>query len=116
MTLTDIFAATAEEMTTAQKLEELKTIVAAARTAYGNEDAEIPEPEVNTVDGLRKLSYVSPEGKVACANTAFNTIKNVVIEHHAANPGIVLDKEIESLLATDPTLCNLGSTVKSSYL
>ena len=116
MTFTEIFAATSEEMSTEQKLHELNKLVSQARSAYGNEDIDIPEPEVNTTDGLRKLSYVSPEGKIACANTAFNTIKNIVIEAHESTPGMNLDKELESMIAVDPTLCNLSATVTSAYL
>ena len=116
MTFTEIFAATAEEMTMDQKLSELNTLVATARKAYGNEEASIAEPEVNTVDGLRKISYLSAEGKVACASTAFNAIKNIAIEAHATTEGMQLDKEIESLIACDPTLCNLSASVKSAYL
>lgn len=116
MTFTEIFQADSKEMTATQKLAELNTLVTKARVAYGNEDIEIPEPEVSTTDGLRKLSYVSADGKVACASTAFNTVKNAVIEAHSTTPGMSLDKEIESLIATNPTLCNLDAAVVSAYL
>ena len=113
---TEIFAAKAEDMSGAQKVEALQEIVTGIRTTYGNLKVEIEEPLVHTADGQRKISYLSSDDQVAAANVAFNTIKNTCIEAHTTTPGMMLDKEIESLVAVDPTLCNLGASVASAYL
>ena len=105
-----------EDMKSAEKLTLVQDIVETARKMYGNEDVTINVPDVNTTAGMKSLKYLSDDSKVAVASTAFDTIVNIAIEAHTDTQGMMLDREIESLIACDPILVNLAATTGSTYL
>ena len=116
MTLTKIINAKSEEMDSAAKLVAIGEKVAKARAAYGNEEAEISVPEVNTANGFVSIEYLSDGDKVAVAAAAIEDIRMIAIETTKDAEGVMLDKEIERLLATSSVLCNLTATSGSDYI
>jgi len=115
MRLTEITQADVNTQTQ-RILEETIAIVGRARTEYGNTHMEITEPIVDTVDGAFLVSTLLPVSKAVLAQYK---IREIVVEakrHCQEFEGFVLDKVIETLIATDPILCNLHKTVESEYL
>jgi len=114
MKLTDIF--TTEELTEQECIEELVKVVNKARLKYGNTDAEITEPEINTVNGIQDLSMLSNESKLELAESEVNNIKTVAVEFTKSYEGAILDRKIEELIAISPLLANIAKTVDSEYI
>lgn len=105
-----------EDLTDSEKINAIATIVATARKAYGNTEAEITEPEVGTVDGLASVSLLSNESKVVLADSEITYIITTAVEHSKSTEGVVLDKEVERLIATSALLANLTKTLDSQYI
>ena len=98
------------------KLQDLQKIITTARKAYGNTDAEVSVPEVNTADGVVKLTYLDDDSKLAIVERIIRQITICAVETVESTEGMVLDREIERLIATDPILCNLAATSGSAYI
>lgn len=113
MTITEILKSDA---TASEKLTQLSEVVDTARKAYGNTKAEITVPEVNTADGMVKLTYLDADSKVALAERMVRCITIQAVETAESTEGAVLDREIERLIATDPILCSLMSKTDSKYI
>ena len=114
MKLTDIF--TNEDMSAKDKVNAIAEVVTKAREAYGNGDAEITAPEINTVDGLEDLAMLCDESKVAVAESEVRNIKTVAVEYTKAFEGAILDRKIEELIAISPILANITATTDSAYI
>ena len=105
-----------EDTTPTQKLQSIDTLVQEARAAYGNTHMEITAPTVTTTAGCLEIQYLSDADKVQIAKMAFHSITSEAIETAQETEGVILDKEIQSLIATDPILVNLGKQCESEYL
>ena len=114
MKLMEIFSS--EELSSKEQVAAIAEVVIKARNAYGNGDAEITEPEINTIDGLQDISLLCDETKVAIAESEVGNIKTIAIEFCKSFEGAKLDKKIEELIAISPILANITNTVESDYL
>ena len=114
MNLTEIL--NSEELSTKEQVAAIAEVVAKARIAYGNGDAEITEPEINTIDGLQDISLLCNETKIAIAESEIGNIKTIAVEFCKSFEGAKLDRKIEELIAISPILANITNTVESEYL
>lgn len=105
-----------KKVTNVQKLEKIGTIVASARKAYGNEDAKIDSPDIETVDGLTPLVHLSPKAKVDLAKRAVTSVKMAAVEAQKRNSAVNINKKIEELIATSPILVNISEVVTYNYI
>ena len=112
--LREIF--TNEDMAASEKVGAIASIVEKARENYGNSDMDITIPEVSTCEGITDLSLMSDDDKVAIAERSVSNIIQTAVEFTKEEEGIVLDKEIERLVATNPVLVNLSEAVDSEYI
>lgn len=112
--LTEIF--TNEETTATEKVASIAEVVAKAREKYGNEGIDIDVPEVATADGLVDLSLLSDSDKVSLAERAVKYIIMIATENVKGAQGVVLDRELERLIATETTLVNILASVDSDYI
>lgn len=113
MTFTEIFAS---DTPTTEKLYQISNLVATIRGEYGNRDIAIDIPEVNTADGVMKLTYVSNEDKLALAEGEFKTIIATTAEIVEETRGAVFDKVLVHYVATSPILCNITASTGSQYI
>ena len=114
MKLSEIFMA--KEMPANEKITAIAKIVAKAREAYGNGDADITAPEVHTTEGLQDIAMLCDETKVAIAESEVGNIKRVAVEYTKAFEGAKLDKKVEELIAISPLLANITAATESDYL
>jgi uncharacterized small protein (DUF1192 family) len=93
----------------ADKLERVAEIVAQAREAYGNADAEISAPMINTV-------HLEDEAKVALLRDEVARIKARAVEMATQTPGANMNRKIEELLATNGMFVNIAAGTKFEYI
>lgn len=105
-----------EKTTDAEKLEAVASVVAGAREAYGNKDAEIAVPRVNTANGSMPFDMLDDDGKVALLKSTVGAIKADAVEYAEQNPGTNLNKKIEEILATNGMFCNIAAGTKFEYI
>jgi hypothetical protein len=98
------------------KLADLTALVADVRNTYGNSDIEIDVPYVNTPEGMVSFKYLNAESKVVYAGNAVRDATVEAVEICESTQGTVLDKELESIIATCPVLCNLAVSTNSKYI
>jgi hypothetical protein len=98
------------------KLTDLTALVADVRNTYGNSDIEIDVPYVNTPEGMVSFKYLDAESKVVYAGNAVRDATVEAVEICELTQGTVLDKELESIIATCPILCNLAVSTNSKYI
>lgn len=98
------------------KLTTVAEIVAGARKAYGNEEAEIKSPLVNTTNGSMEFEHLDDESKVKLLKSEVGRVKAQAIENARNNEGVKIDKEIEKLVATNPLFTNIQPGTKFEYL
>ena len=113
MTLTEILQS---EASSTEKLSQLADVVETARKAYGNTEVEVETPYIPTLDGMVCMKYLDSDSKLALAERTIRIITIEALEACEANPALVLDREIERLIAADPILCNLLSSSGSKYI
>ena len=99
-----------------EKLTDLTALVAGIRKEYGNSDIEIDVPYVNTPEGTVSFKYLDAESKVVYAGKAVRDATVEAVEICESTQGAVLDKELESLIAVCPVLCNLAAATSSKYI
>lgn len=99
-----------------EKLESVAEIVAGARKNYGNEEAEIAVPRVNTVNGEIPFDMLDDDSKVSVLQSAVSALKASAVEFTEQNPGVSLNKKIEELLATDGHFANIAAGTKFEYI
>lgn len=97
-------------------LEQVAEIVASARKAYGNEDAKIEAPSVNTAHGMMPFDVLESDAKVAILKQEVGAIKAQAVEFGQQVPGANVDKQIEQLLATHPLFVNVSAGKRFEYL
>lgn len=107
---------TDKDTSATEKLASLNELVTAVRKSYGNADVEIDVPYVNTTDGMVSFKYLDDESKVHFAGRAIKSASMSATEACESTPGLLFDKEIEWLVATDAILCNLTASTGSKYI
>lgn len=105
-----------EKTSATEKLEKIVEVVAAARKAYGNEDAEIESPMVNTVHGQMRFNHLEDDSKVEVIRGTVSRLKVEAVEFAEQTPGGNVNKKIEELLATSPIMANVSQGTKFEYL
>tara|TARA_R110000851_G_scaffold134199_1_gene269376 strand:+ start:2335 stop:2679 length:345 start_codon:yes stop_codon:yes gene_type:complete len=114
MSITKILAD--KNLTADEKLDEVADIVAGARDSYGNSDADIPEVKVNTTHGNLPFAHLESESKVEILMNEALNIKAEAISAVENYPGVVLNKKVQELLATNVFFVNVSSGTKFEYL
>lgn len=114
MNLTEIIQS--EDLKADEKLSKIAKKVAKAREEYGNTDAEITAPTVNTTDGLTSLKFLSAKDKVELAALSIKAIRIEATEIVEQVEGASLSREVERLLATDAVLCNIMTKSENEYI
>lgn len=99
-----------------EKIAAVAETVAKAREAYGNVDAEIDDPLVNTVHGQMRFSNLEDEGKLAFVRNEVATIKVKACEAVEQAQGVNPSRRVEELIATNPILVNVAAGTKFEYL
>lgn len=105
-----------EKTSDEEKLEAVAEVVAGAREAYGNADAEIAVPRVGTVNGSMPFDMLDNDSKVAILASSVGAIKAQAVEYAEQNPGTNMNKKIEEILATDGCFCNIAAGTKFEYI
>jgi len=105
----------AEDISVKDKLAAIAATIEKARASYDNADMDITIPEVNTTEGLQDLDMLSPADKLAIAMTVIKDIRMVAAEDSKRHEGVNVNKVIEAMLATSPTLTNLHITAENDY-
>ena len=106
----------AKDADPSEQLEQVAEIVSAARQAYGNVDAEIKSPMVNTTHGAMGFDMLEDDSKINGLRQEILSIKAEAVEFAARNEGGNINKKIEELLATNPLFTNIGSSVEFAYI
>lgn len=102
-TLTD------KALSSAEKLEQVASVIGTLRSTYGNADTDIPSIKVNTSHGWLPFEHLEDDSKVELLlNEALN-IKASAITAVENNPGIVLNKKVQELLATSALFANASA-------
>ena len=114
MKLSEIFSA--EDMSAKEKIQAIANIVETARSRYGNAEAKITAPEINTINGLEDIAMLCDESKVAIAESEVTNIRLISVEYVKAFEGAILDRKIEELIAISPILANITATTESAYI
>jgi len=101
-----------KDMSDEDKLASVAEAVAGARTSYGNTDAKIPSPKVETANGAMGFEHLDAESKVYVLRGEVSRIKAEAVEFSEQNEGVNLNKKIEELVATNGMFTNIDSGVK----
>ncbi len=107
MTITEILYN--EELTSSEKLVQLKDLVASIRDSYGNSDVELEESELNTTYGFVNFSALAPDSKVEILRNEALRIKHTALECVKHNTAVVLSKKVEELIATNEFFTNISN-------
>lgn len=102
-----------KDATAVDKLEDVAKVVAALRKSYGNSDAKVADVKVNTTHGLLPFSNLEPESKVELLLNEAQSIKAKAIAAIEDTPSLMLDKEVERMIATNPLFAN--ASAKSAF-
>ena len=92
------------------KLDAIKSIVKSARKTYGNSKVKINACKINTCSGMQEICYLDDKSKLAAIKSVINSIRTEAIQIAASNDAIVIAREVEKLVAINPTLCNIGES------
>ena len=114
MSITKILAS--EDLSNEEKLEQVAEIVAGAREAYGNTDAEIPTVDVDTSHGRLPFEHLEGDSKVSILMNEALNIKSKAIAAVENNPGVMLNKKVQELIATSPFFANVSADTEFEYL
>ncbi len=114
MSITKILS---EEKTSAEeKLNRIGEIIAQARSAYGNEDAEIDSPKVTTINGEMSFVHLDDSTKVYVLSSEVAKIKCAAVEFVEQNPGANINKKIEELISVNGMFTNISAGTKFEYI
>ena len=98
-----------KDLSAEEKLSAVAEVVSILRKSYGNTDVKIEDVKFNTSHGMLPFSNLEEDSKVeALLNEALN-IKSTAITAVEDNPGIVLNKKVEELIATSPLFANASA-------
>jgi len=114
MTITEILTNTT--LSDTDKLQGIASLVASIREVYGNSDVELEVPEVNTVNGVTPITFLTDEDKITLVERVIETILTDAYEDVQQAEGVVLDRRIEEYIAINPILSNLTTSNGSKYL
>ena len=107
---------TEEKTSSEDKLSRVAEIVASARSSYGNEEAVIKAPKINTPQGSMGFEHLEDDSKVSLLRNEVAVIKAQAVEFAEQNPGTNINKKIEELLAVNPMFVNVSAGTKFEYL
>lgn len=99
-TLTD------KDLSAEDKLTKVAEVVTKLRKSYGNGKVEIADLKVNTTHGMLPFAHLENESKVELLLNEALTIKSKAIAEVENNSGIVLNKKVEELIATNALFAN----------
>ena len=105
-----------KETSAEDKLTDVAGVVAGAREAYGNTDADIAVLTVNTVNGAIPFNLLDDESKVELLASEVGRVKARAVEFTMQNPGTNLNRKIEELLATNGLFANIAAGTKFEYI
>lgn len=114
MSITKIL--TNEKTTAEEKLEAVAQVVAGAREAYGNTDAVIESPKVDTTGGCMSFVHLEDDSKVAVLRGEVARIKVEAVEFAENNAGVNINRKIEELLAVNGYFANIAAGTKFEYI
>mgnify|MGYP006995664023 CR=1 FL=1 len=114
MSITKILAD--KDTPASEKLERVAEIVSSARAAYGNEDATIASPMINTTQGNMNFNHLEDDAKVAILRGEVASIKAKAVEFVEQREGASFNRKIEELLATNGMFTNVSSGTKFEYI
>lgn len=114
--MTIIKLLTKKDATAEDTLEAVADIVAGAREAYGNAKVKIADPKIETTHGLLAFSHIENDAKVEVLKNQALRMKSIAVEYVENNPGSVLNKKVEELLATNPFFVNVSTESEFAYL
>lgn len=114
MSITKILAQ--KDVEAADKLAQVQEIVAEARKAYGNVDAEIKDVKVNTAYGYMNFSNLEAEGQVEILRDQAMKIKAQATQYVEDNEGTVIGQKVKELLAVNPFFNNVSTEAGYDYL
>lgn len=107
MSITQILAD--KNVESEEKLTKVAEIVTKLRSSYGNSETAIKDVKVNTTHGALPFSNLQSDAKVELLMNEALNIKTVAIAAIEDNPGMVLNKKVEELIATNPLFANVTS-------
>lgn len=116
MSITKILAQDSKEVSNKDKVDQIAEVVSSARKSYGNSDASIKSPSINTVNGYMEIKYLEDNTKLELVKAEVTKIKVQSIEAVKDTEGLVLEKVIEEAIATSPVLVNIADTTEFTYL
>ena len=98
-----------KDLSSEDRLSQVAEVIGTLRKSYGNAKSDIPSVKVNTTHGNLPFEHLESDSKVEfLLNEALN-IKAKAIAIVEENPGIVLNKKVEELLATNALFANASS-------
>ena len=95
-----------KDLSADDKLVQVSEIVATLRKSYGNIDVAVEDIKVNTTHGTLPFSSLESDSKVECLTNEALNIKAEALAAVENNPGIMLNKKVEELIATSPLFAN----------
>ena len=105
-----------EETSVEEKITAIAETVAKARAAYGNEEAVIDDPLINTSYGEMRFSNLENDSKLQFIRNEVAKIKVLACECVEENQGVNVNRRVEELIAINPVLANISSGTKFEYL
>jgi hypothetical protein len=114
MSITKILAE--KDTDSGEKLTRVAEIVAAARQAYGNSDAAVDSPKVNTPNGSMSFIHLDDDSKVALLKSEVASVKCSAVEYVEQTPGADLNRKIEELLSINGMFVNISAGTKFEYI
>jgi hypothetical protein len=114
MSITKILAT--KDADAESQIAQIAEVVSKAREAYGNQDAEIAAPLVNTSNGRMSFVHLDAPSQIETLRGEIAVIKCQAIEFIECCPGANLNKKVVELLATNAFFTNIGNTTKFEYI
>ena len=99
-----------------EQLIAVAKVVAGAREAYGNTGEDIGVPDVDTAHGAMAFDMLDADSKVHVLKSEVVAVKAAAVEYCRNNPGTVINKKIEELLATNGLFANIAPGTKFDYI
>jgi hypothetical protein len=104
-----------EALSSTEKLEAVKNLVATVRAKYGNTDKNIQPAKVYTTDGYVPINLLGNAERVAVATQELKEAITMATAGAEDTEGAVFDRIFEAVVAVNPILVNLDMESDSSY-
>ncbi|MCP4489802.1 MAG: hypothetical protein GY820_21165 [Gammaproteobacteria bacterium] len=114
MSITKILAE--KDVSSGEKLTAVAKIISVARKAYGNKDATVTSPKVNTPNGIMNFIHLDDDSKVELLKAEVARVKSFAIEYVECTEGADLNRKIEELLSTNGMFVNIDAGTKFDYI